>query len=477
MKKTLLILCILSMVLSLFGCSSSPQPNDSSLSKPESSNAFGNASSEDLSSTESTSSSSAQESSLEISSLDSSSQTSAQEASESSQTISGTPVAPGTLPVPGLYYLTGQEEEGEVYATADIAFMEENFDLKATLTIEEGGAFVIDVYGEETAGTYDESAFTVDGDPAPYTYEDFGQYQSITIAYEGGSMTFSTVTASWLVDMGFGVGESMLGGLFTPQEYPETKLLGVEWVKDYFEKDLLLFYLETTNTTTKSLSPDLSFMYHVTQDGADCTQTSSVSPDEGIQEVGYGYRVILPGVTLRHAIAFQCSKEGGPISFSVTAGLEDKAVLETEVDPANVAGAPAEAFAIQPFSDYGVEGLPASGTVMEMYEVEIKEAERLVDYKGDPVLRIWAAFTNHSEEAASFAMTQYSTAFQDGISLEYSWTDYSAPEIQLMYTEVEPGQSLDVCMDFGLISESPVVFTLSELSGFNTNFVLAKIFE
>ena len=82
-------------------------------------------------------------------------------------------------------------------------------------------------------------------------------------------------------------------------------------------------------------------------------------------------------------------------------------------------------------------------------------------YDGD-VLRVYFSITNNTDEANDPFMLLTLSAYQDGIELTYGSAKNSIDSDNLMYDDLEPGQSVDFSYCWTLLSASPVEVTVAD---------------
>lgn len=107
------------------------------------------------------------------------------------------------------------------------------------------------------------------------------------------------------------------------------------------------------------------------------------------------------------------------------------------------------------------------------YVVNYLKHEIIKDYEGKPALVIYLAFTNNSEDAASYMFSMMPKAFQNGVELESAFVTSEIPEYNNSQKEIKPGVSLDVCSIYKLDDKtSDVEFEISELISFSDDKIV-----
>lgn len=116
------------------------------------------------------------------------------------------------------------------------------------------------------------------------------------------------------------------------------------------------------------------------------------------------------------------------------------------------------------------------------YVAEYKGYKFVTDYDGDDAIAIDFLYTNNSDEPNSFSWSFFYTITQDGKDLEYSTVfvdedSYDTLDEQI-YTEVAPGESLDVCITYKLVdTATKVEIEFSELIGNDEDHLTIDISE
>jgi len=356
----------------------------------------------------------------------------------------------------GKYNLVGMVQEGETIATKDLVTMA-GLGFEMYIDLKEDGTGELNMYGESVEVTWDDKGITSQEQEIPYEWD--GRYLVLT---EGDtSITFSTLTAQEVIDAGDGVEGTM--SFFEGDEEDgmdsepaaQVEIVGADWMKNYEDKDILVVWFDMTNISDDYISASWDAYTTVIQDEEEVEYGYVDSAD--IAETENVYRSIRPGVTIRCANTFAADKDGGPIEYRVTSGYYDTEILTAEFDPAALPGAPKEPFEQEKITDIDwLDNAAESGTYEDSAEVAFKNYEVVDGYNDTKVLRVWITYKNIGDEAASFFMASSLRAVQDGMTLSAGYTALDDENADLKDMDVEPGESLDICMDYELISDSPV---------------------
>lgn len=378
----------------------------------------------------------------------------------------------------GLYHLVGMTQEDEIMSTADLAAMAE-MGFEMFIELRDDGTGVLNLYGETTEITWDEKGITANDETINYEWD--GKY--LVLTDDSTSITFSSMTAQEVIDAGEGVEGNMSffegdeegeGAGFTSEATVDVNIVGAEWTKDFEDKDVLVVWFDMTNISEDYVYAAWDAYTTVTQDGAELDD--AYLDKEEIPEYAFLYKTVRPGVTVRCANAYLANKDGGKIEYKITSGFYDAEVLSAEFDPAGLMGAPADQFELAKVEEIDwLDGAVESGTYNGIAEVSFKDSEILEDLRGRKILRVWFTYKNVGEEVQSFFMSVNLRAIQDGVSLDNGYVSFEDEYADLKTTDVEPGGSLDVCVDYELLSDSPVSVEFINYGG-EESFI-AKAFD
>ena len=90
---------------------------------------------------------------------------------------------------------------------------------------------------------------------------------------------------------------------------------------------------------------------------------------------------------------------------------------------------------------------PVKGTIGD-YDVTILGAEAL-ENDGEPVIRFWYDFTNHSDSFVSASSALFTEGAQNGMKLSWAYTFDSAPEEYYANVTLAPGRSIRCVEEYG----------------------------
>lgn len=222
-------------------------------------------------------------------------------------------------------------------------------------------------------------------------------------------------------------------------------VVGAETFTDSYGQNAIRVYYDFTNNTelTVHLADELDNPVF-TQDGTELQDTTC---EVDLPESYNDFCSIRPGVTIRCIHEYALISES-PVTVSLTATYsdEDGELMNFELDPANLPGAPAEPLAIEPITDpVWIKDLPSEGVYHDDFYVAILSAEVV----GDEVHATFS-YTNNSDMAVCFGYAVYDCfACQDGYELEQS-EDFA------YWEDIPAGETVEFTVTYQLISDSPV---------------------
>ena len=388
--------------------------------------------------------------------------------------------APTEAPSPAGYYVLtksvvdGEEEDMEQMNSLGIFIY---------LVFEEDGTGCLDSFGTQTPLNWDETTFTVhttgeDGDEdqvLPYTFA----YDAIHVEADGTEMVFSRLTGDALDDyLENGSGLGALGDVFgsfesTPFEMGEVSdgpvygsvgdfdvaFLGAEAVRDYEDKPAIRFYFEVTNNSDRLISAFSEVYFNAQQDGVELEGTfTGWDEDETVPEDNNSSVMFAPGHSIRATMIVLYDPDGGTVGIRGGEFFGDEYVYYY-VDPQNLPGPPADAFA------FGEDG-SVPEFMLDAPEgdesVEILDVETVPDWDGNDILRVYFRFTNRSDETTSMMMRYDVYAMQDGYQLEDGNADEYVDEEDNYYEDIAPGESIECARCFAPRSHSPIAIAVKE---------------
>lgn len=259
---------------------------------------------------------------------------------------------------------------------------------------------------------------------------------------------------------------------FTQYGNAKVSIVGAELAKDEYDDPFLRVYFDYTNTgdTAAGQEPDHTLKFQlVTQDGNEIDEFGLYSDDPNAVPEDLMENVsIQPGVTVRKTRLFEIDPEGGVVDFScyVMVGSwmydpEEVELMEFQLDPADLPGAPEEALKIPEITDSSyTAGLPTSGTADSAvpYSVSLEGVE-VTSWDELPALRVKMTYTNLASDAWPPCVALPIYVYQDGYSLEMTDTWYLEDvneADEAFENDVEPNVETACNAIFLLRNENPV---------------------
>ena len=232
-------------------------------------------------------------------------------------------------------------------------------------------------------------------------------------------------------------------------------VVGIELFTDSEDKPAFAVYYDYTNTSDSLTSPWFEVEFEVTQEGYELNSTYTPWDAELPYEGNYSLDMV-PGCTNRCVEMFSYNDQGGLIDVTITDCYSD-ATLQLQVDPANVSGRPAE-FVLAPVTEPTISAsMTDTATLNEgTGTIRIDHYEWTEGYEGEKILRVYAEYTNTSEEPDNCWANTIFYGFQDGVDLPFGIPMENAPEEDNLSTEIQPGESIMVAEVFEVRSDSPV---------------------
>lgn len=233
-------------------------------------------------------------------------------------------------------------------------------------------------------------------------------------------------------------------------------VIGAEDFIDVDGDPAIRIYYDFTNNSVDgySLSAWECLSYYAMQEGSYLTET--YSSDEGVAS-NASYRV-RPGVTMQCCAEFKYDPYGGSVDFSIYGYYEDESggTVAASYIPGNLPGAPAPYVIVPMTSPQWTLNIPAEASLDGFY-VEVLDAELIDDYNGDPAIRVYYNFTNNSSYSTSLCSELYVYAYQDGVSLDFTYAPEDSETDMNYYNDIAPGTTITASCIFILRNEtSPV---------------------
>ena len=239
------------------------------------------------------------------------------------------------------------------------------------------------------------------------------------------------------------------------------ELVGVESFEDHNGDPAIRVYYDFTNNS-EEVESGSEISVTAKQSGFELVTTYANYEDD-VDEYGNDLLNVYPGVTIRCIEELSYNPEaGGTITITLEDWWSDE-TMTVEVDSANLPGAPAEAREIETIAEPTyTEGWETEGENGDCYfkilSAEVVDAAGYTDY--DQVIRFYIEYTNNSDEAGSCWWNSYFYAYQDGIQLETSTAKDENDADEMYSTDVEPGETVECAVCYGLRTDSPVELTL-----------------
>lgn len=396
--------------------------------------------------------------------------------------------------VAGRYYLTGMISKGIETGLEDLAWMEE-LGFEATLDLDEDGTVTIDTYGQVLKGEWDGDNISIpDNDEiVPYLWSEEGgltmQTAGITMRY-----TRQTATELWEAMAPAPDKEDEKGeedGKDKTDEKDDTdkeetseekkdsntvtvsgeddlvrmEIVGIDWVPvnetGNGQTQAICVWYDLTNLSDDYYLP-YGMQTQIVQDGNYYEEGSVYTPDDQpVDGEEYRFRYIRPGVTIRGVHLFPCDPNGGKIDYQVRSGPGRDVLLDIKIDLSDLPGEPEASFRPEEIREISwLDGIPSEGAYDD-YVISIADITRVSsDYSEDELVRVYFDFTNNSDEAISFYMAATVRVIQDGVSLVSGWSSFSDPDLETYNVDVQPGGSIRTCLEWTLLSDSPVAVEL-----------------
>lgn len=356
----------------------------------------------------------------------------------------------------GYYAFHSAQIDGESFTAEDLEGM--NTDNYLQLNEDNTGCLCLD--GEIQNFTWGDGLLTAEGESMTYTLDG----DMITISAEGLEMTFirsegNTSTAAGeapVASNNTGAGDALPVSLDIGDYHIE--VVGADQYTDEDGQTAIRIYMDFTNNNDFRYSFLGALYCDAFQDGYELVDAYA---DYDLPESNTHSQSILPGCTVRVTQEFVFKPDGGVVEFKLYEYSVNEALVVT-IDPANLPGAPADTFSFTPCdSSVLVEGLSASGTFGDAYDVTIRDLELAKSWTGEDMVRIFIDFTNNGEEATSLWDLTSVTVMQDGVTLVSGFTEKDIDTDNNYSADVEPGESITISMCYKIHDTgSPIAFLL-----------------
>lgn len=231
---------------------------------------------------------------------------------------------------------------------------------------------------------------------------------------------------------------------------------GAEHFSDIDGSAAMRVYFEFTNNSGHNASVRSALECYARQDGKKLTETYTW---DDVEIYGNTDRYIRPGVKIQCCYEFKCNSKGGSVDFILfdyNLGTNGGTVTATYT-PGELPGRPA-IFSIKTVSEpMWTASLPGEGYLDEDYYVSVTDAELVYDYYGNAAIRVYYEFTNNSSDEIALADALSSFAYQDGVSLDSTYTMVNSETDDNYYEETGPGETVRASCVFMLRNDSSPV--------------------
>ncbi len=363
-----------------------------------------------------------------------------------------------------VYYLVSISEGENTMGSDQMAVMEA-LGMASTLQLNTDGSGTLTLYGTPTGITWEGNTLNLDGQEIVFEEED----GFLVMKEDESVLRFSLKSARELESAGEGiptVGD--FSGMETESEPVTMTFAGADWIEnpdaedDSEAKDLLLVWFDVENTTDEEYTMEWDSNITLTQ--GDLTAEEYwyfYGEDEYIKLYDEQMRTILPGGKNRIGYFFEADPEGGMMQLTVKDSWYDEDAAELiseELDPANLPGAPAEAFVLEAVTEYPeLDGIAQTGTFNTDYEITLTGTsfEEPLYEDGPRLFKATFEFVNNSKDNSSFWSAANYTAYQDLLVLSIS--DYENID-----QEVKPGEKTTVSISWEIMNDSPIALVVTD---------------
>lgn len=253
-------------------------------------------------------------------------------------------------------------------------------------------------------------------------------------------------------------------------------VIGAEQFSDIDESSAMRIYFEFTNNSSHNASARSVLEYYAEQDGEELDETYTWND---VDVYGNADLNIRPGVKIQCCYEFKYNPKGGSVDFTLldyNLGAEGGTVTATYT-PDELPGPPVTYVSKRIGDPKWSVSLPSKGNLDEAYYVAVMDAELVYDYHDDPAIRVYYEFKNNSNHEISLNDALYSCTYQDGISLEWTYTTVCSKTDENYYNKVAPGEMIHASCVFLLRNDcSPVEAEIESLNSHDAVGQTYKIF-
>lgn len=229
--------------------------------------------------------------------------------------------------------------------------------------------------------------------------------------------------------------------------------LGAEAVQSADGKPAVRVWFEFDNNTDYVVSPSADLLFSIHQGNY---YPEPATPVSSVPEDSYYTAGVAPGCITRCALVYYYEPSGGPIEATICNHSESRKVSGT-YDPANLPGAPADTFVMEPCEDMSeyMQDIP-----LDDKNAEILGLERAKNADGEDLLIVRLRFTNNGSRAVSFFNSYIPYVMQGNYGLVRTELDSEAEALANWTAPVQPGATIECCRIFKLREEGPVAVLL-----------------
>lgn len=386
-----------------------------------------------------------------------------------------------TPPEVGYYDFSSANIDGESFTAEELAELgvEGGF---ASLQLNEDGTGALILDGEAENFNWADGKLTADGESMDYTLDgdkitiSTEAYEMVFVRGEAPAETEPAVEATTPAEPAEEAGGNDTASSILPisldiADY-HFEIVGLERFTDYEGEDAVRIYIDYTNNSDDYISFYSAISCDAYQEGY---QLLGAYSNYDIPETENNSQQILPGLTVRVCKEYVYKPDGGELEFKFYEYYGDDPIVVT-VDPASLPGAPTDSFAFEPYdSSRLVEGLSASGTLGDGYDLTIRDLELTQSWDGDEMVRVFIDYTNNSTEAAALWDFTLTTVMQDGVELLSGYANDNVETDDTATNPVEPGETVTITKCYRIHDTgSPIAYLID---GFMVDGELGTVLE